>query len=69
MGHAIGLETVELPYIMASDDTYLEANMTLCVEPGLFFPGWAGCAIEQEIIIQPAGAPEVITADTPMRLW
>jgi Xaa-Pro aminopeptidase len=68
-GHAIGLETVELPYLTAGDDTILEPNMTLCVEPALMLPGWAGCAIEQEIIIQPTGAPEVITADTPMRLW
>ena len=27
-----------------------------------------GAAIEQEVIIQPTGGPEIIT-DTPMRLW
>lgn len=69
MGHGIGLETVELPYIMETDETVLEPGMTLCIEPGLFFAGWAGAAIEQEVIIQPAGPPEVITADTSMRLW
>jgi Xaa-Pro aminopeptidase len=69
MGHGIGLETVELPYIMETDETILGPGMTLCIEPGLFFPGWAGAAIEQEVIIQPAGAPEVITADTAMRIW
>jgi Xaa-Pro aminopeptidase len=69
MGHGIGLETVELPYIMATDETVLEPGMSLCIEPGLFFAGWAGAAIEQEVIIQPSGAPEVITADTGMRLW
>lgn len=69
MGHGIGLETVELPYVMASDNSLLEPGMNLCIEPGLFFAGWAGCAIEQEVIIQPSGAPEVITADTPMRAW
>lgn len=69
MGHGIGLETVELPYIMETDETILEPGMTLCIEPGLFFSGWAGAAIEQEVIIQPSGAPEVITADIPMRLW
>ncbi|MGH2548200.1 MAG: M24 family metallopeptidase [Thermomicrobiales bacterium] len=69
MGHGIGLETVELPYVMATDPTLLEPGMSLCIEPGLFFAGWAGCAIEQEVIIQPSGPPEVITADTPMRAW
>jgi Xaa-Pro aminopeptidase len=69
MGHAIGLETVELPYVMEHDPTILEPGMTLCIEPGLFFTGWAGAAIEQEVIIQPSGAPEVMTADIPMRGW
>jgi Xaa-Pro aminopeptidase len=68
MGHGIGMETVELPYIMATEKTALEPGMTLCVEPGLFFAGWAGAAIEQEVIIQPSGGPEIIT-DTAMRLW
>jgi Xaa-Pro aminopeptidase len=68
MGHGIGLETVELPYITEWDETVLEPGMCFCIEPGLFYPGWIGAAIEQEVIIQPAGAPEIIT-DTPMRIW
>jgi Xaa-Pro aminopeptidase len=68
MGHGIGMETVELPYIMATEESLLEPGMTLCVEPGLFFAGWAGAAIEQEVIIQRSGPPEIIT-DTAMRLW
>jgi hypothetical protein len=31
-------------------------------------PDWAGASIEQEIIIQERGLPEVITP-TPGRLW
>jgi Xaa-Pro aminopeptidase len=68
MGHGIGLETVELPYISERDETLLEPGMCFCIEPGLFYPGWIGAAIEQEVIIQPSGGPEIIT-DTPMRLW
>jgi Xaa-Pro aminopeptidase len=68
MGHGIGLETVELPYITERDETLLEPGMCFCIEPGLFYPGWIGAAIEQEVIIQPSGGPEIIT-DTPMRLW
>ena len=68
LGHAIGLETVELPYLQVGDRTELRPGMTLCIEPGLFLPEVAGAAIEQEVIIQPSGPPEVITP-TPMRLW
>lgn len=68
MGHGIGLETVELPYIQAGDETELRAGMALCIEPGIFLPGWAGAAIEMEVLIQESGAPEIITP-TPGRLW
>lgn len=68
MGHGIGLETVELPYVARGDDTELLPGMALCIEPSLFLPGKMGAAIEQEVIIQESGPPEVITP-TPGRLW
>lgn len=68
LGHAIGLETVELPYLRTREQTVLEPGMVLCIEPGLFIPDVAGAAIEQEVIITESGPPEVITP-TPMRLW
>jgi Xaa-Pro aminopeptidase len=68
MGHGIGLETVELPYVQVNDNTELRPRMVMCIEPGIFVPGFAGASIEQEVVIQPSGPPEVITP-TPPRLW
>jgi len=68
IGHGIGLETVEEPYLQANNQEILEPGMVLCVEPGVFIPGWAGAAIEQEIIVRQDGPPEVITP-TPTILW
>ena len=68
MGHGIGLETVEEPYLQPDGDAELEPGMVLCVEPGVFVPGWAGASIEQEVIVAASGPPEVITP-TPTRLW
>jgi Xaa-Pro dipeptidase len=68
MGHGIGLETVELPYVQADEHAELRPGMVLCIEPGIFVPGWAGASIEQEVVITANGAPEVITP-TPGRLW
>lgn len=68
LGHAIGLETVELPYLKVGEPTLLQPNMVLCVEPGLFIPGVAGAAIEQEVIVHAIGPAEIITP-TPPNLW
>jgi Xaa-Pro aminopeptidase len=68
MGHGIGLETVEAPYVQAGGRDELVPGMVLCIEPGLFVPGWAGASIEQEVIIAETGPPEVITP-TATRLW
>jgi Xaa-Pro aminopeptidase len=68
MGHGIGLETVELPYVQVDDHAELKPGMVMCIEPGIFVPGFAGASIEQEVLIQPSGPPEVITP-TPGRLW
>jgi Xaa-Pro aminopeptidase len=68
MGHGIGLETVELPYVQVNDHTEVRPGMVMCIEPGIFVPGFAGASIEQEVVIQPSGPPEVITP-TPGRLW
>ncbi len=68
MGHGIGLETVEAPYLQQGSRESLEPGMVLCVEPGIFVPGWAGASIEQEVIIREDGPPEIITP-TATRLW
>jgi Xaa-Pro aminopeptidase len=67
MGHGIGLETVEEPYLTPEVTTRLEPGMVLCIEPGLYVSGWGGASIEHEVIIT-EGRPEVIT-HAPTRPW
>lgn len=67
VGHGIGLETVEEPYLMPGVTTPLRAGMVLCIEPGIYVPERWGCSIEQEVIVRD-GPPEVIT-EFPTRLW
>lgn len=66
-GHGIGLETVEEPLLVPGSRTRLQPGMVLCIEPGVYIPGWGGASIEQEVIVTD-GEPEVITP-TPTRLW
>ena len=68
MGHGIGLETVELPYVARGDPTELRPGMALCIEPGVFITDWAGALIEHMVLITESGPPEVISP-TPHRLW
>ena len=67
MGHGIGLETVEEPYLTPEITARLEPGMVICVEPGVYIPGWAGASVEHELIVT-EGPPEVITP-TPARQW
>jgi Xaa-Pro dipeptidase len=66
-GHAIGLETVEEPYLLPGVATPLRPGMALCVEPGIYVPELGGVCVEQEILVT-EGRPEVIT-HAPTRLW
>jgi Xaa-Pro dipeptidase len=67
IGHGIGLETAEEPFLNFGSGTILEPGMVVCIEPGIYIPGWGGCNIEQEVIVSESG-PEVITP-TLVRNW
>lgn len=59
VGHGIGLEVHEDPYMVAGNGTPLEPGMAFSVEPGIYLPGRWGVRLENIVMCGPAG-PEVL---------
>ena len=55
LGHGVGLEIHELPYISAKNDNQLKANMVITNEPGIYLPNSYGVRIEDTVLITKSG--------------
>jgi Xaa-Pro aminopeptidase len=56
MGHGIGLDVHERPFLSSEDDTPLEAGMTFTDEPSIVVPGSFGMRIENVVVCADGGA-------------
>jgi Xaa-Pro aminopeptidase len=51
LGHGIGLDTHEPPYLVEGNRTELASGMAFSIEPGIYLPGRAGARIEDIMIV------------------
>jgi len=58
LGHGIGMEVHEAPYLVRDSDQRLEVGNTMSNEPGLYLPGEFGIRLEDIVAIGETG-PEV----------
>jgi Xaa-Pro dipeptidase len=58
LGHGIGLEVHEPPYLVRGNELVLATGMTMSNEPGIYVPGQFGIRIE-DIVAVGAEGPEV----------
>ncbi|HEY0069527.1 MAG TPA: Xaa-Pro peptidase family protein [Chloroflexia bacterium] len=56
LGHGIGLDGHEPPYLVQGNLTPLEAGMAFSIEPGLYLPGRFGVRIEDIVYLTAQGA-------------
>ncbi len=55
IGHGIGIEAHEDPYVVAGNETPLAAGHVFSIEPGVYFPGRFGMRLEDIVVATPAG--------------
>ena len=61
LGHGIGLELDEPPYILPNESIELEENMVISLEPKIIIPNWGAIDFEDNFIIKKGKPPEQIT--------
>jgi len=63
LGHGMGMDGHEWPYLVRGNPTLLRANMTTSNEPGIYIRGEFGVRIEDDMHITESGA-ELFTPQT-----
>jgi Xaa-Pro aminopeptidase len=60
LGHGIGLQTHEGPYVRKDGEDVLREGMVFSVEPGIYLPGQFGVRIEDLVVLEKSG-PRVLS--------
>jgi len=64
LGHGMGMDGHEWPYLVRGNTTKLEANMTTSDEPGIYIRGEFGIRLEDDLHVTENGA-ELFTPQSP----
>lgn len=52
LGHGVGLQIHELPFIKKEADFAFKNGMVVTIEPGVYIPGWGGLRIEDTVLVK-----------------
>ncbi len=62
LGHGIGLDGHEPPYLVQGNDVPLRGGMAFSIEPGLYLPGKFGVRIEDTVVLHEEGVERLNNA-------
>ncbi len=68
LGHGIGLDVHERPYLVEGDDTLIEPGMAFSIEPGIYTPGEWGMRIEDIVVATDTGIERMNTSHRQIRV-
>jgi Xaa-Pro aminopeptidase len=63
VGHGVGLEISEIPFLAARQNSSIEEGMTLAIEPKMVFPGEGAVGIENTVLITTRGIEKLTICD------
>jgi Xaa-Pro aminopeptidase len=66
LGHGLGLEVHEAPRLAPTSDAPLPPHAVVTVEPGVYFPGWGGVRLEDDVYLGPGGAERLSDGRTEL---
>ena len=66
LGHGVGLEVHELPFLGNKSQNIIEDEMVFTIEPGIYIEGWGGVRIE-DIVVMKNGKPKILSNATKIR--
>lgn len=61
LGHAIGLDVHEPPFLTTGDTHVLEEGNCFTVEPSIFMPHQFGCRVEDVVVVRSGGGEKLTT--------
>jgi len=63
LGHGVGLDIHEYPYLHGKNDSYLKEKMIVTNEPGIYIPEKFGVRIEDTVLITKSGCINLTKSD------
>lgn len=63
LGHGLGLDIHEMPYVSGKNDATLKNNMVVTNEPGIYLPNNFGVRIEDTVLITKSGCMNLTKSD------
>lgn len=67
VGHGIGLEGHEPPYLVEGNDSTLKLGHAVTIEPGVYVPDLGGVRIEDDVVVDEEGADVLSTSTRDLR--
>lgn len=68
LGHGLGLDVHEHPYLSAGSKHIIQAGNVFSDEPGIYIPGRFGVRIEDLLFVHPEGAERLTPLDHALRV-